>query len=121
MGVESETRRVIAEKQGGSMVGAEEGEVELGYYIDPEWRGNGIMREAVERLIGWGLKEMGVKGVVVKVLEENRASRRVVEGMGNRWERVEFWDEWISWPEEKGGGGRKKLFVWRWIGEGEEE
>ena len=87
-------------------------EYELGYYLHPEWRGKGIMRSAVRILIWWCKEEKRAANVMVKVLEVNLASRAVVESM-KEFVREEGKDDWVDWPEIK-GGGRRKILVWRW-------
>lgn len=113
----SEALREVQDRISGTTgqkeVGPGEGECELGYYLAPEWRGKGVMGAGVKALVEWG-RENGGQNVIVKILEENKASRNVVEGMGG-WERLEGRDEWVDWPEKK-GGGRKRLWVWRWVG-----
>jgi len=99
--------------------GEGEEEFELGYYLRPEWQGKGIMGAAVTALIDWGEKEMGVKRVVLRILEDNEKSRGIVGRVGSLFKRHEEEDKWIDWPEIK-GGGRKKLLVWRWSAEGVE-
>ncbi|RDL36362.1 uncharacterized protein BP5553_05714 [Venustampulla echinocandica] len=87
----------------------------IGYWLHPEFQGRGIMKEAVRALVNWGRRECGVGDAILKVLETNLASRRVVEGM-SEFIRVEGEKgvEWVEWPEKKGGGGKKKLLVWKW-------
>ena len=92
--------------------GPAENECELGYYLHPSARGKGIMGSAVKALLDWGKECCGVRAVVVKILEENLASRKVVEGI-REFVRDETSDLWIDWPVEK-GGGRRKVMVWRW-------
>jgi len=89
-------------------------ECELGYYLHPDFRGKGIMKPAVEALLWWAREERGVKTVVVRVLQENRGSRRIVEAIEG-FVREEAQDDWIDWPEKK-GGGRRRMLVWRWRG-----
>lgn len=87
-----------------------EDEFQLGYYLHPDFRGKGIMRLAVKALLSWGVTR-GVKTVVVKVLEGNMNSRKVIEGVP-AFVRQEKDDEWVDWPVEK-GGGRRKILAWR--------
>jgi hypothetical protein len=54
----------------------------------------------------------GVRTVVVRVLEENVASRKVIGGF-EEFKRVNGEEEFVEWPEEK-GGGRKRFFVFEW-------
>ncbi|KAH8805974.1 acyl-CoA N-acyltransferase [Xylogone sp. PMI_703] len=90
-----------------------EKEYELGYYLHPDFRGKGIMRPAVEALVDWAVREHGVQSVAVRVVEGNVGSRRIVESISD-FKRVEEEDDWIVWPEVKGGGGKKRIYFWRW-------
>jgi RimJ/RimL family protein N-acetyltransferase len=92
--------------------GPRKNECQLGYYLHPDWRAMGIMRSAVKALLWWGKEEMRVDNVVVRILEENLASRGVVEGMKEEFVREEAKDAWVDWPQIK-GGGRRKILVWR--------
>ncbi len=100
-------RSLAAERAERNHAGAGEGEewLELGYWLDPDvglfilppltlkkrrladWRfkpqyqHQGIMRAGVNTLLEWGKREMGVRNVIVRILEENRASRGVIEGL----------------------------------------
>lgn len=97
-----------------TIVPKSEKECELGYYLHPDFRGQGIMKPTVEALVNWAAKEQGVKSVMVRVVEENVGSRRIVESI-SEFKRVEEEDHSVVWPEAKGGGGRKKILVWRWM------
>jgi RimJ/RimL family protein N-acetyltransferase len=89
-------------------------ECELGYYLNPAWQGKGIMKSGVKALLAWARAEAGVKAVIVRAVEDNSASRRVIEGLGDEYfVRTERLDYQFDWPEKK-GGGRKKLLTWRW-------
>lgn len=91
----------------------EEGrDVDLGYYLHPEWRGKGIMKAGVEAIVNWGREYERVRTVVVKVLEENVASRKIIESFP-QFQHVNGNDEFIDWPELK-GGGKRKIFVFEW-------
>lgn len=83
----------------------------LGYYLHPEFQRRGIMRDAVLALVAWAVAEQGVREVRVDVAIENVRSRRLVESLEG-FERVEGEEEMV-WPESK-GGGRKKIWSWRW-------
>lgn len=82
----------------------------LGYYLHPDFRQRGIMRDAVLALLAWAVAEQGVKVVRVDVAVENLGSRKLVEGLDG-FERREGEEE-LMWPESK-GGGRKKVWTWR--------
>lgn len=95
--------------------GPNENECELGYYLHPEWRGKGIMRNAVRALLWWGKEVKGANNVMVRALDGNMASRGVIESIMG-FVREEGRDDWVDWPEIK-GGGRRKILVWRWKGD----
>jgi len=92
-------------------------EFELGYYLHPDWQGKGIVSAAVTALVDWGEREMGVRRVVLRILEDNVKSRGIVGHVGGLFKRCEEEDGWVDWPEIK-GGGRRKLLVWRWSTKG---
>jgi RimJ/RimL family protein N-acetyltransferase len=89
------------------------GEYVLGYYLHPDFQQRGIMRNAVLALLAWAVAEQGVREVRVDVAVENVGSRRLVESLEG-FERVEGEEE-LVWPENK-GGGRKRVWSWRWRG-----
>lgn len=92
----------------------QEDECELGYYLHPDYRGRGIVKAGVKAILAYGKAEHGVTRVIVRIAEDNEASRRVVESMvGEYWERAEKEDHVADWPEAK-GGGKKKILSWRW-------
>jgi RimJ/RimL family protein N-acetyltransferase len=76
----------------------EEGNVEFGYSIVPEYRGKGYATEAARAIIEWAFKQPGVMRVTADCLNDNHASIRVLEKAGMRqiepegnllcWERV---------------------------------
>ena len=110
MPADSEAFLAIKDKIALEKKGPGEHEYELGYYLHPDWQGKGIMRNAARALVWWG-KGKGVEIVMVRVLEGNLASRRVIESL-KEFVREEK-DDWVDWPEVK-GGGRRKILVWRW-------
>ena len=114
MPANSEALLVIREKIDLRKRGPGEDECELGYYLHPGWRGKGIMRNAVQALICWARGERGVENVIVRVLEGNRESRGVIESL-REFVRQEEMDDWVDWPEGK-GGGKRRILVWKWMG-----
>ena len=58
------------------------GNLQLGYDIGPEYRGNGYMTEAVQATIRFMLTEAQANRVYCSVREGNTASRRVCEKAG---------------------------------------
>lgn len=59
---------------------------EVGYMLARPHHGKGIMQEAVEALIRFGVKEMGLHSVEAIIMSENSASARLIEKCG--FERV---------------------------------
>ena len=61
----------------------ERGQVEIGYGIDPAFRGKGYASEAMEAAIQWAFAN-GAQTVIAKINPGNDASRRVLEKVGMR-------------------------------------
>lgn len=64
------------------------GYVQLGYDVGPEYRGQGIMTEAVGAVIRYMLTEADANRVYCSVRENNHASRRVCEKNGMKHEGI---------------------------------
>ncbi len=60
------------------------GEVEVGYGIHPEFRGRGLMTEALQCVADWALAQPAVKRVLAESEPENAASHRVLDKSGFR-------------------------------------
>jgi RimJ/RimL family protein N-acetyltransferase len=58
------------------------GAIELGYGVHPDYRNRGYATEASRALIGWGLSQRSVERVVAKCDPENAPSVRVLEKAG---------------------------------------
>ena len=82
----------------------EEGVVEVGYSIVPEYRNRGYATEMARSLITWAFEEKGIKVVTAACRDENIGSIKVLEKAGMRrlepdgnmlkWEiRKEEWDD----------------------------
>ena len=56
--------------------------VELGYFILPEYYGQGYMTEAVNEIIRFAFEENEVYRIKTSCLKENRASERVMQKCG---------------------------------------
>jgi len=82
---------------------------ELGYYLSVDFQRKGIMRDAVVTSLAWAA-ELGISDVTVKVVEDNLASRAVIQSI----DAFKFLDnrEEVVWPESK-GGGTKRFMTWR--------
>lgn len=60
----------------------ENGEMDIGYSILPEYRGNGYASEMASSIVRWGLKQPGVKKITASCSTGNQASIRVLEKAG---------------------------------------
>lgn len=58
------------------------GEVEIGYGIDPRFRGHGYTTEAARALVAWALAQPACTAVVAWVEKPNPASSRILEKVG---------------------------------------
>jgi ribosomal-protein-alanine N-acetyltransferase len=58
------------------------GDVEVGYGIDPAYRGHGYMVEALRASVEWALGQPGVASVVGETSKSNVASHLVLEKVG---------------------------------------
>lgn len=61
-----------------------QGEVEIGYGIDPAYRNRGYTTEAVRALIAWALAHANCRSVVAETRKGNGASGRVLAKVGMR-------------------------------------
>lgn len=59
---------------------------EVGYVINPAYRGRGIACEAVRMVMRFGFSELGLHRIEAKYIEGNEASRRVMEKVGMTFE-----------------------------------
>jgi RimJ/RimL family protein N-acetyltransferase len=55
---------------------------EVGWAVDPEWWGRGIASEMGAAFVEWAHGELGFPRLVSITVEENLASRRVMEKLG---------------------------------------
>lgn len=58
------------------------GTTEIGYWLHPDFRGRGLMSEAVRLLGDWALGEQGMQRVEIRVATGNLASQRVARAAG---------------------------------------
>jgi RimJ/RimL family protein N-acetyltransferase len=65
-----------------------QGEVEIGYGIDPDFRRKGYTTEAAGMLIAWALRQPTCMAVTAWSDKDNRASARVLEKVGMRMSKV---------------------------------
>jgi ribosomal-protein-alanine N-acetyltransferase len=76
------------------------GEVEIGYGIDPSVQNHGYTTEAVQAMIGWAFQHAECKTITaINVPRQNRASCRVLEKVGMH--VFEETQETLSWRINK--------------------
>jgi ribosomal-protein-alanine N-acetyltransferase len=73
----------------------EEGVVEIGYSIVPEYRNQGYATEMASSLIQWALQRQEVKVITARTLKDNIASIKVLTKIGMRRGGVE--DDYLKW------------------------
>lgn len=61
---------------------------EVGYVINPKYRGRGLAPEALGEVIRFGFSTIGLNRIEAKYIVGNEASRRVMEKVGMRFEGV---------------------------------
>ena len=61
---------------------AQNGAVEIGYGIEPEFEGHGYATEAAKALVNWAFEQPGVEAVEAEAEESNAASLRIIEKLG---------------------------------------
>ena len=76
--------RIIVGTAGFNGKPLDNGTIELGYGIAPDYQGRGYATETVRALAAWGLSQPGVRRVFADCLPHNRASARVLEKAGFR-------------------------------------
>ncbi|MBO4229908.1 MAG: GNAT family N-acetyltransferase [Clostridia bacterium] len=59
---------------------------EIGYVLNPDFWGQGLMSEAVTAVLGFGFERLGLHRIEAKVMLENVRSRRVLEKCGMTYE-----------------------------------
>ncbi len=72
----------------------EDGDVEIGYAIEPEFRGLGYGTEAVGEMIHWAF-EQGVKTVYACTEDGNEASQKLLSKLG--FAQLESQDSLLAW------------------------
>jgi ribosomal-protein-serine acetyltransferase len=77
----------------------------IGYWLDEEHRGRGLMTRAVQALVEHAFGEMGLHRVEIRAAEENRRSRAIPERLG-------FEHEGVLREAERVGGRYHDLVVY---------
>jgi RimJ/RimL family protein N-acetyltransferase len=74
----------------------ENGECEIGYGIDPAYRGNGYTSEAADAMLSWAFHDPRCKTVTAKMtLKNNIPSNRILSKLGfSVYEKTEEWCNW---------------------------
>lgn len=57
-------------------------QAEIGYDLDPEWWGQGLMSEALRAILAFGFERMGLARVEAYVMTDNEPSCRLLERLG---------------------------------------
>lgn len=63
------------------------GNAELVYWLGQEYWGQGYMTEAARRMIRFGFEEMGLERIYAGCFTRNKASARVLEKLGMKYEK----------------------------------
>lgn len=61
---------------------------EMGYVLNPDYRGHGIAPEALRAVLQFGFDNLGLHRAEAKFIEGNDASRRVMEKVGMKFEGI---------------------------------
>ena len=61
---------------------------EIGYVINPDYRGKGIAAEAAKKVIEFGFANLGLNRIEARYMVGNDASRKVMEKLGMQFEGV---------------------------------
>ncbi|MFK8042553.1 GNAT family N-acetyltransferase [Congregibacter sp.] len=62
---------------------------EIGYWLAKSHTGQGIMKRTTNALCAHGFNQLGLKRIEIRCATGNAASRRVAEGVGAKFERIE--------------------------------
>ncbi len=61
---------------------------EIGYVLNPAYRGQGLMPEAIRRVLRFGFGVLGLHRIEARYMVENTVSRHVMEKVGMQFEGV---------------------------------
>lgn len=84
----------LVDKESGKMIGTcgfvtfdlDHNSAEVGYVLNPDFRGRGLAAEALRRLMQFGFSELSLHRIVARIMDGNTASMRVAEKCGMRHE-----------------------------------
>ena len=71
------------------------GAVEIGYAVEPEYRGHGYATEAATDMLAWARREHGIRSFVASVSPTNAPSLAIVKKFG-------FVQTGVQWDDEDG-------------------
>lgn len=71
--------------------------LEIGYWLDKNMTGKGIMTRAVEKMIEYAFVEMTINRVMIKVASENKRSLAIPKKLGFIFEGIEREGEYLNW------------------------
>lgn len=73
----------------------EKGEIIIGYYMQEQYRGNGYMNEAINKIISWIFLNPDVKYIVADTLKTNIISQNLLKKIGMKFYKED--DECFWW------------------------
>lgn len=85
------------------------GDVTIGYYTQPLYRGNGYMSEAVIGIVKWIFLNSDVKSVIADTLKSNIISQKLLKKVGMRFYKED--DECFWWKLENKKGKYKNEWI----------
>lgn len=77
----------------------EKGEVNIGYYMQKQYRENGYMNEAINKLISWIFLNEDVKYVIADTLKSNMISQNLLRKIGMKTYKED--EECVWWRLKK--------------------
>lgn len=63
---------------------------EIGYVLSPNYRGQGYMTEAVKAVLELTFDILGLENATLRIINENKASKKLAEDVGFTLERIEY-------------------------------
>jgi [ribosomal protein S5]-alanine N-acetyltransferase len=115
-------RWAIAPRQGGELIGScgfwridtSHFRAEIGYELDPEHWGQGLMPEALRAMLDFGFTNMGLHSVEANIDPDNHGSRRVLEKLGFVQEGYFRENYWLAAEERFSDSAILSLLVSDW-------
>nr|BBH87406.1 N-acetyltransferase [Thermosporothrix sp. COM3] len=76
----------------------EQGQIEIGYSILPEYRQRGYATEMAQALMDWAFRHLDITAIVAECLHDNYASIKVLEKLGMQRQSAD--GELLKWKRE---------------------